>query len=70
MAGKKGSAASMKGTSSSLPLASETGEMLRREIEVRAYYRYCERGCAPGFELDDWLAAERAVLAEKGPNPR
>lgn len=36
---------------------------LRQEIELRAYYRYCERGCAPGGELDDWLAAEQEVLA-------
>jgi hypothetical protein len=35
----------------------------RQEIELRAYYRYCERGCAPGGELEDWLAAEQEVLA-------
>lgn len=36
---------------------------LREEIQLRAYYRYCERGYAPGAELDDWLAAEREVSA-------
>ena len=36
---------------------------LRQKIELRAYYRYCERGCAPDGELDDWLAAEQEVLA-------
>lgn len=31
-----------------------------REAMIReaAYYRYLERGCAPGHDLDDWLAAE------------
>lgn len=27
-------------------------------IDEAAYYRYVERGYAPGHELDDWLAAE------------
>ena len=35
-------------------------ERLRRIREV-AYYRAEERGFAPGFELLDWLEAERAV---------
>lgn len=38
-------------------------EALRQEIQLRAYYRYCERGCASGADVDDWLAAEREVLA-------
>lgn len=37
-------------------------DALRQEIQLRAYYRYCERGCAPGADMDDWLAAEREVL--------
>lgn len=43
---------------------------LRPEIERRAYFRYCARGCEHGFELDDWLAAEREFLAERGPARR
>lgn len=39
-------------------------EALRRAIELRAYHRFCERGYAPGHDLDDWLAAEQDVLAE------
>ena len=39
-------------------------EVLRRVIELRAYHRFCECGCAPGHDLDDWLAAEKEVLAE------
>lgn len=38
-------------------------ETLRQEIALRAYYKYCERGCASGCEVEDWLAAEREVLA-------
>lgn len=41
----------------------ETDEAVRQEVQLRAYHRYCERGCAPGYELDDWLAAEQEVLA-------
>ena len=48
------------------PAAStEGGGRLRQEIELRAYYRYCERGCAPGFDREDWLAAEQEVLARQ-----
>lgn len=38
-------------------------EMVRQEIAERAYYKYCERGCASGCDVDDWLAAEQEVLA-------
>ena len=31
------------------------------EIAVAAYYRFLERGGQPGFDLDDWIAAERAL---------
>jgi hypothetical protein len=39
-------------------------ELTHAEIETRAYYRYLERGCLDGFDVDDWLAAE----AELRPN--
>jgi len=46
------------------PAVSTDGDgQLRREIELRAYYRYCDRGCTPGRDRDDWLAAEQEVLA-------
>ncbi|MGE0124483.1 MAG: DUF2934 domain-containing protein [Dehalococcoidia bacterium] len=38
---------------------------LQEEIALRAYYRHCERGGAPGSATDDWLAAEQEVLAER-----
>lgn len=44
---------------------SADGEALRQEIQARAYYRYCGRGCTPGADVDDWLAAEQEVLAAR-----
>ena len=38
-------------------------EALRREIELRAYDRYCQRGCEPGGDVADWLEAEQEILA-------
>jgi hypothetical protein len=38
---------------------------LREEIELRAYFKYCERGCVAGGDVEDWLAAEREVLAAR-----
>jgi hypothetical protein len=34
------------------------------EIRQRAYEIHCERGCAHGQELDDWLQAERELKAK------
>lgn len=36
------------------------------EIEVRAYAIYCARGCVDGHDVDDWIEAERQLLAEAG----
>jgi hypothetical protein len=34
-------------------------------IAERAYYRAEKRGFVPGHELEDWLAAEREIVALK-----
>jgi hypothetical protein len=34
---------------------------LRASIALAAYFRSEQRGFAPGYELEDWLAAEREV---------
>ena len=44
-----------------MPSASETD--LNAEIRRRAYELYQERGGTPGHEDEDWLLAEREVLA-------
>jgi hypothetical protein len=36
---------------------------LEAEIRRRAYQLYEQRGCTPGHENEDWLRAEREVLA-------
>jgi hypothetical protein len=43
----------------------------REAIEQRAYELYLARGCEPGMELDDWLAAEQEVgLKAQEPQPQ
>jgi hypothetical protein len=36
---------------------------LEAEIRRRAYELYEQRGCTPGHEDEDWLVAEREVVA-------
>ncbi len=36
---------------------------LRERIANRAYELYLERGCRPGCDLEDWVDAEREILA-------
>ena len=59
----KSKAAEEKSTPGPAPVGTADTEALRQEIQVRAYHRYCERGCVSGADVDDWLAAEREVLA-------
>jgi hypothetical protein len=42
----------------------------RDEIERRAYFKYCERGCVAGGDVDDWLTAEQEVVAERAVDTR
>lgn len=42
------------------------GEELRERITKKAYERYLDRGQLDGYDLEDWLEAERLVLAELG----
>jgi hypothetical protein len=39
---------------------------LLERIAQRAYALYEGRGCAEGFDLRDWLEAEREVLMQEG----
>lgn len=45
----------------------------REQIAQRAYELYEQRGCEPGREIEDWLAAERELrnqnLASMRPSP-
>jgi hypothetical protein len=42
--------------------------LLEKEVQVRAYELYEQRGNGHGFALQDWLEAEAEVLA-RFPNP-
>ncbi|MDC8444696.1 MAG: DUF2934 domain-containing protein [Nitrosomonas sp.] len=39
--------------------AMDTQTSLQTRIEINAYYKAQSRGFAPGYELQDWLAAEK-----------
>jgi hypothetical protein len=40
-----------------------TGRPSDEEIAKRAYELYLQRGSLPGYEVDDWLAAEAELTA-------
>jgi hypothetical protein len=52
-----------------LPEETESSDMelLRSHIAVRAYQLYEARGCLDGFDLQDWLQAEREILRQAEP---
>ena len=35
----------------------------QQQIAERAYAMFCERRCEPGHDVEDWLAAEREIVA-------
>lgn len=37
---------------------------LRASVAARAYFLYERRGSADGYDLEDWLEAERGVLTK------
>jgi hypothetical protein len=41
---------------------------IRGRIAEVAYYRAQQRGFSPGYELDDWLAAEAQIRNGPGPD--
>jgi hypothetical protein len=45
-------------------------EELRNRIAERAYYRAEQRGFAPGYEMEDWIEAEKEVRGELLPEER
>lgn len=59
---KRSTATKTKSVRGPADTGSEEDRDERRErIAVAAYYRWERRGCTPGCELDDWLAAEQEV---------
>jgi hypothetical protein len=39
--------------------------LAHEEIAGRAYQRYLDRGSTDGYDIDDWLAAERELARER-----
>jgi Protein of unknown function (DUF2934) len=56
----------MKNQNPNFPEETELSDtdLLRRRIARRAYQLYEGRGCLDGFDLQDWLQAEREILGE------
>jgi len=56
----------MKNQNPNLPEETESSDtaLLRRHIAQRAYQLYEERGGRDGFDVQDWLQAEREVLEQ------
>jgi hypothetical protein len=48
-------------TTTTPPAERPAPEDMRRRIEMNAYFKAKARGFTPGYELEDWLAAEREV---------
>ena len=42
----------------------ERNEVSREDIAHRAYELYTQRGCAPGYDVEDWVRAERQLGGE------
>jgi len=40
----------------------------RERVAARAYQHFQERGATDGHDLDDWLQAERELVAERPPS--
>ena len=49
------------GKTATPPAEQPSPEDVRRRIEMNAYFKAKARGFTPGYELEDWLAAEREV---------
>ena len=63
-----GKAGARKATATKSPVATTATTTAEREQMIRtaAYFRAERRGFAPGYEWEDWLAAEAEVQARAG----
>jgi hypothetical protein len=56
----------VKGGAAPKPTAGAEREMM---VRMAAYFQAERRGFAPGYEIEDWLAAEAEVTARTAPAP-
>lgn len=47
------------------PRKSETSDALKEEIQKRAYELYEQRGRLDGYDLENWLEAEKLVRSDR-----
>lgn len=47
-----------------------SGANFEAMVAEAAYYKAEQRGFAPGFEMDDWLQAERELASVLAPAPQ
>ena len=46
-------------------IRSQYSVLAHEEIAGRAYQRYLDRGSTDGYDIDDWLSAERQLARER-----
>jgi DUF2934 family protein len=50
-----------------MPLSAATTQAARptsADVAKRAFELYCQRGCQDGYDVQDWLQAERELLTD------
>lgn len=40
-------------------------KLMTQQISERAYHAWLKRGCTHGFDVEDWLEAEKELLTEE-----
>jgi hypothetical protein len=58
---RPGAAVNRTVSSGSAPVSFDPSSSREALIATAAYYRAANRGFLPGYELEDWLAAEREI---------
>ncbi len=59
-----------KGPASAASNANAKESVLYERIAQRAYELYEQRGCQAGYELEDWLQAEREIRSAAAELPK
>ena len=61
---KEGQAMSRVATPPKMQPTSPVIKVPHEKIAMRAYEKWCQRGCQPGTHLQDWYEAERELQSE------
>jgi hypothetical protein len=63
--GQTGQTARPGQTGQTVQAASGTNRLPTERIAQRAYEKWLKRGCVHGYDTQDWVEAEREILAEQ-----